>query len=236
MTVSVGILAGGKARRFGSNKAVHKIGVMSMIATQLVEVLSLTTPPARVVVAVHDEFQAKEIHHIIKEDLPDVQDHGPALGLLVRSPGSGAVAPVTFVFDEPGQGMDVDRAAIVGMATVFKALPGETVQLLPCDTPRFSATVMDRLHAVLGRIDAGWDAFIPRWENGFIEPLHGIYRADRFIATLHARIAARMLRIKDIFEGMNVAFFDIERELGAEFPRLDVFENINTMLREPGRD
>ncbi len=61
---------------------------------------------------------------------------------------------------------------LVGAATGFKTARGEYGLMLPCDTPLISREVL----TLLLDLCINRNAVIPRWPNGYIEPLHAVYR------------------------------------------------------------
>ena len=69
--------------------------------------------------------------------------------------------------------IDVDDAQspLVGALTGFKEARGEYALLLPCDTPLVSRDVV----SLLFELCINRYAVIPRWPNGYIEPLQTVY-------------------------------------------------------------
>jgi molybdopterin-guanine dinucleotide biosynthesis protein A len=72
------------------------------------------------------------------------------------------------------------QSPLVGALTGFEAVHNEHALLLPCDTPFVSTDVMQ----LILELCASKDAVIPRWPNGYVEPLQAAYNA------LTARVAA----------------------------------------------
>jgi len=65
------------------------------------------------------------------------------------------------------------RSPLVGMKTGLEHAKGEYAIILPCDLPLVSKEV---LAFMLEVAQGGFDAVVPRWPQGFIEPLHAVYR------------------------------------------------------------
>jgi len=88
-----------------------------------------------------------------------------------------------------GAGLVVDRyegqSPLVGALTGFESVNGEYCLLLPCDTPFISASVAELLFDLC----ENKSAVIPRWPNGFIEPLQAVYHAESAVAA--ARVALK---------------------------------------------
>jgi len=64
-----------------------------------------------------------------------------------------------------------DKSPLVGTLTGFESVNAEHSLLLPCDTPFVSAEIA----ALLLDLCVNKSAVIPRWPNGYIEPLQAAY-------------------------------------------------------------
>lgn len=73
------------------------------------------------------------------------------------------------------------HSPLVGALTGFEAVQAECALLLPCDAAFVSAEIAD----LLLELCASKSAVIPRWPNGYIEPLQAAYNV------VHASEAAR---------------------------------------------
>ncbi len=78
-----------------------------------------------------------------------------------------------------------DSSALIGALTGFETVQTELALLLPCDT----AFVSPEVAALLLDLCVGRSATIPRWPNGYIEPLQAVY--DVKLAREAARIALK---------------------------------------------
>lgn len=75
-----------------------------------------------------------------------------------------------------------DRSPLVGALTGFESVTADYALLLPCD----AAFVSPDVASLLLELCVGRGAAVPRWPNGYIEPLQAAYNARL------ARDAARM--------------------------------------------
>ena len=66
------------------------------------------------------------------------------------------------------------QSPLIGALTGFENANGEYSILLPCDTPLVSLEVVNLLFSKALEMDAA----IPRWPNGYIEPLHAVYKTE----------------------------------------------------------
>jgi len=115
---------------------------------------------------------------------------------------------------------------LVGAVTGFEKAGGTYSLLLPCDTPFISREVI----TLLFELCINKNAVIPRWPNGYIEPLQVVY------CTKHALEAAR----KALSEGELNMWSMVGRILDVRYvstivlqqldPKLKTFFNINTLM------
>jgi len=113
---------------------------------------------------------------------------------------------------------------LVGALTGFKEAHGEYALLLPCDTPFVSGEVL----ALLSELCINKTAVIPRWPNGYIEPLQAVY--CRKLALEVAKTALRdgelnMRAMVDKLRGVRYISTMVLQQLD---PELRTFFNINT--------
>jgi molybdopterin-guanine dinucleotide biosynthesis protein A len=100
----------------------------------------------------------------------------------------------------------------------------EYCQILPVDSPLPVREVLQKLLASV----RGFEAVVPMWKDGRLEPLHGVYRVESA-----AREAERLIRegrrsvIFLVRSIGNVLYVDIDELRGLD-PDLDTFANINT--------
>jgi len=69
------------------------------------------------------------------------------------------------------------QSPLVGALTGFESVNAEYSLLLPCDTPFVSAEIV----ALLLDLCVNRGAVIPRWPNGYIEPLQAVYNTKSAI-------------------------------------------------------
>jgi molybdopterin-guanine dinucleotide biosynthesis protein A len=111
-----------------------------------------------------------------------------------------------------------------GILTGARHTHYEYCQILPVDSPLPSREVLQQLLASV----RGFEAVVPMWKDGRLEPLHGVYRVEGA-----AREAERLIResrysvISLVRSIGNVRYVDIDELRGLD-PDLDTFANINT--------
>lgn len=116
------------------------------------------------------------------------------------------------------------HSPLVGSLTGFERASGEYSLLLPCDTPFLS----DRVLSLLLDLCNGFDLTIPRWPNGYIEPLQAVYHTG---SATHAAKTALTKGRKDmrsmisLLRKVRYVSTIVLEELD---PRLNTFFNVNT--------
>jgi len=237
MDFFIAILAGGKSRRFrfGSNKAIFKIDGIPIISRLLLEIPKLNIRPRIVFISLHNKSQKDEILESIRGHIKLNKTNGAEFTLIFTGKSGEVKIPLILLFDiientECNTGKNNNRrAAIFGFRSVFKAVPTGFVQILPCDTPYFNAEIMDILMDKCLKLNRDWDALVPRWKNGFIEPLNSIYRVEIFYDIIERNLLRNDLKLRSLFdENSIIKYFDIEKNLKDIDPSFKWFKNLNT--------
>jgi len=101
-----------------------------------------------------------------------------------------------------------------------------------CDMPFINPNVVELLFEKC----TGHGASVPRWEDGFLEPLHAVYMREPMILETERAIERRETVILAPVLRLDVNFVDMD-EIRRIDPGLKTFMNINTpedMARIPG--
>jgi molybdopterin-guanine dinucleotide biosynthesis protein A len=93
--------------------------------------------------------------------------------------------------------------------------------LVACDMPFLNTALLTHMVNLL----PGYDAVIPRWQNGQIEPLHGIY-STACIPVMKKRLENNRLSISECLQELRVLYLD-EQEFIKFDPDFLSFFNIN---------
>ncbi|HUV02261.1 MAG TPA: molybdenum cofactor guanylyltransferase [Desulfobacteria bacterium] len=98
--------------------------------------------------------------------------------------------------------------------------------IVGCDMPFVNKEVVEFLFAVAERGD--YDAVVPRWENGMVEPLHAVYKREAMLAAVRDAIEHGDKKLFNVLSQLkNVEFLPIN-EIREINPELTTFRNINT--------
>lgn len=108
-----------------------------------------------------------------------------------------------------------------GLHAGVQSAGGETIFAVACDMPFVNGDVIRYLFSLSGNCDA----VIPRWEEGFIEPLHAVYKRDALERYMHSH---KSLSLRDMIDSINSCFVNVNdlRQYDAD---LKTFTNINNL-------
>lgn len=118
------------------------------------------------------------------------------------------------------------QGPLVGALTGFEKACGKYSLLLPCDTPLVSKEVL----LLLLDLCASRDAVIPRWPNGYIEPLQAVYRTKPTLKAAKNALnegKADMRSMINKLQGVRYISTIVLQQLD---PKLRTFSNVNTPL------
>jgi len=118
------------------------------------------------------------------------------------------------------------RSPLVGALAGFEEAHGKYALLLPCDTPLISKGVL------LFMLDLCVDknAVIPRWPNGYIEPLHAVYFTKSALDAAKNALGEGKLNMQSMINEMRGVRYVSTLVLQQLDPDLRTFFNINTPL------
>jgi molybdopterin-guanine dinucleotide biosynthesis protein A len=98
---------------------------------------------------------------------------------------------------------------------------GDLVVVVACDMPCINPRVIEHLFSFMD----DYDAVIPLWKPGMIEPLHAIYRREALLAYLEQ---PEHDSLHEMVGSMRVRFVEID-ELRRLDPDLKTFTNVNKL-------
>jgi len=124
----------------------------------------------------------------------------------------------------------VDRgdthSPLAGALTGFEEALGEYSLLLPCDTPFVSRDIL----SLLLELCVGRNACVPRWPNGYVEPLQAVYRTESALEASKVALSAGKLNVQAMLDGLKCVRYVSTLVLQQLDPELRTFFNVNTPL------
>lgn len=158
----------------------------------------------------------------------------------VRDNLSGVVDEVIVVAGDIGQrekistvicGASLTHDPVIGYGPVagilagLQSAKGDYAMVVACDMPFVNPDVVDFLFSLA----EGYDAVVPRWPDGNIEPLHAIYKRNSTIKACESAIERDDRRIVSPLNALSrVKCVSIEKIKEID-PELKTFINVNTM-------
>lgn len=118
------------------------------------------------------------------------------------------------------------RSPLAGALTGFAETHAEYSLLLACDTP---FVVRDILTLLL-ELCTSRNACVPRWPNGYVEPLQAVYRKGPAQQASETALYAGKLDIQSMLDRLQCVRYVSTLVLKQLDPELKTFFNINTPL------
>lgn len=112
-----------------------------------------------------------------------------------------------------------DQGPLIGILTGLLNTNSEYAQILPCDSPFISKNFVLNMFEYMELND--FDAVVPLWADGHIEPLHSIYK-KKSVNIIEDIIKEGKRDVNSLISNLNVKFIKAE-ELDKKS-----FQNINT--------
>jgi molybdopterin-guanine dinucleotide biosynthesis protein A len=157
-------------------------------------------------------YVIKSLDKVVNEIIISVRDK--AQGELFNSMLSG----YTYAYDE-----FENTGPLAGILSGLTLCKNEFCFIAACDMPFINENVVKMLFSM----SEYHDAAIPCWEDGFLEPLHSVYRCETMIRETRKAIeSGESIILAPIFK-MNVNYLDIENIRKID-PELRTLVNINT--------
>ncbi|MCZ7401375.1 MAG: molybdenum cofactor guanylyltransferase [Candidatus Methanoperedens sp.] len=158
------------------------------------------------------DYVIKSLENVVDEIIISVRDKSQGDVLKQIMPG------YTYANDE-----FENKGPLSGMLSGLTLCKNEFCFIGACDMPFINENVVKMLF----RLSEAYEAAIPRWEDGFLEPLHAVYRCKSMIRESRKAIElGENTIIAPIFR-INVNYISIETIRKID-PDLRTFININT--------
>lgn len=118
------------------------------------------------------------------------------------------------------------QGPLMGALTGFEKAYGEYSLLLPCDTPLVSRDII----LLLLELRTNKNAVIPRWPNGYIEPLQAVYRTKPALEAAKKTLNEGKADMRSMVDELRTVRYISTLVLWQLDPELGTFFNINTPL------
>ncbi len=138
---------------------------------------------------------------------------------MVKEIGGVLGSDVTITEDE-----ERGWGPIMGILSGCKRARAEYVAVVPCDAPFINPKVLLELF----RRAEGHDAAIPRWPNGYLEPLHSVYKREAVLEAAQELIRRGSRSLLNLIERLNDVVYVPVEDLKLMDEKLLTFFNVNT--------
>jgi len=196
------ILIGGKSTRFGSDKGIFDFLGKPLISYQLETLYKFERD---IFLVAHAQEQIDEY----KERINFTEN-------------------ISFISDNMELLEDKDlRTPMIGLYSAFKELSKhdyEKAFTFSCDSPLIKFEIVD----LMLRQAEGYDCYIPRWENGFLEPLFAIYPVKEAFEQAKESLINETYKLTNLVnDNWKVNYIPIEYEIKPLDENLITFINVN---------
>ncbi len=116
------------------------------------------------------------------------------------------------------------KGALTALVSSLPEVKSRYVAIATCDCPRIKPEV---LRLLLGNA-RGHDGAIPRWPNGYIEPLQAVYRTKKLQAAVQKVWGEERMKLTDVLDMLLDLVYVSTEEIKKVDPKLESFLNVNT--------
>jgi molybdopterin-guanine dinucleotide biosynthesis protein A len=116
------------------------------------------------------------------------------------------------------------KGPLAGILAGMQKMLSEYAVVLPCDSPFVKREVIEYLFSKT----QGADAVIPRWPNGYTEPLHAVYRVLPSLSAVEEALGKGELQIVDMIKRLKKVIYVSVEEIRKIDRELVSFFNINS--------
>ena len=232
------ILAGGASHRYGRDKVLEKFNSITFLAHKVREIQQLHRFPKNLYLSLNSPSQLPTIKKSLSSYFTIEQTREDRL-LLSKISKLHEKSTLKIIYDSIPPAptfklphIPAKRAVIFALHRLFNDLSGGFVFLTSIDTPLFGkqcmSLMLSLMEAELAMDHSKFDAFIPQWANGFIEPLNGLYRINAFKQTIEKQIFMKNYKIADLLHANGkVSYISIEQRFAPIDASLKCFTNYN---------
>jgi molybdopterin-guanine dinucleotide biosynthesis protein A len=119
----------------------------------------------------------------------------------------------------------VGMGPMMGIYSGMKALSSSFALVLPCDSPFINIELIQYLI----KTSIYYDALIPKWPNGYIEPLHSVYQVAPCIESIKLTFEQGEKSILNMIKRLKKVQYVSTEELRVFDRDLRTFYNINSL-------
>ena len=193
------LLCGGRSIRMGQDKGSMSLNGKPMIIYVL-ETIAAVADEIIVVLRNKDQVDKyKKIIHHLKSDKTNIHI-------------------VTDILK--------DKGPLEGILTGLNNITSDKAMVVPCDSPFISENFVNKMFIYSN--ESNFDAFVPKWPDDNLEPLHSIYKKD--IKSEILKLLKEDIRdVKSLLMELNVKYIDVNSldDTGRSFFNINRIDDIS---------
>lgn len=112
-----------------------------------------------------------------------------------------------------------------GAYTAFDNCKQKYLYILSCDIPLVNIEVLKLMREVI----TTENAVVPRWPNGYIEPLHSIYRVKPSLEAAEKALSENRMDMLSMIKNLRSVLYLSTLVIEKLDPKLETFFNVNTV-------
>jgi molybdopterin-guanine dinucleotide biosynthesis protein A len=173
------LLCGGKSRRMGQDKGSMGLKGKPMILHVIKNLIDIAD---EIVVVLRDKNQVDDYNKIFDQ----IQSNRYKLQIF------------TDILKNKGP--------LAGILTGLENITSDKAMVIPCDSPFVSEYFVNKMF--LYSNEPNFDAFVPKWSDGRLEPLHSIYKKD-LKSNILKLLKEDIRDVKSLIMEVNVKYIDV---------------------------
>lgn len=193
------LLCGGRSRRMGKDKGSMNLNGKPMI---LHVIENLIVAADEIIVVLRDKNQVDDYNKIFDQ---------------LRSNRSKL-----HIFTDTFK----DKGPLAGILIGLENIKSDKAMVIPCDSPFVSEYFVNKMFQFSN--ESEFDAFVPRWPDGKLEPLHSIYKKN--IKSNILKLLKNDIRnVKSLIMELNVKYIDVDSldDTGKNFFNINRMDDIS---------
>ena len=193
------LLCGGRSRRMGKDKGSMNLNGKPMI---LHVIENLIVAADEIIVVLRDKNQVDDYNKIFDQ---------------LRSNRSKL-----HIFTDTFE----DKGPLAGILIGLENIKSDKAMVIPCDSPFVSEYFVNKMFQFSN--ESEFDAFVPRWPDGKLEPLHSIYKKD-LKSNILKLLKNDIRNVKSLIMELNVKYIDVDSldDTGKNFFNINRMDDIS---------
>jgi molybdenum cofactor guanylyltransferase len=193
------LLCGGKSRRMGQDKGSMNLNGKPMIIHVIKTLLNVAD---EIVVVLRDKNQVDHYNKIFDQlEIDRFKLH---------------------IFTDILE----DMGPLAGILTGLENISSDKALVVPCDSPFISENFITKMFLYSNQ--SHFDAFVPKWPDGRLEPLHSIYKKD-LKSNIKQLLKEDIRDVKSLIMELNVKYIDVNSldDTGKNFFNINRLDDIS---------